>query len=152
MLNHGFSSVKAAAPRKFEIWDSGAATFSWSTRATIADAVARILLRPEQTANNYIYVSTFETNQLELLEALKRVTGSHDWDVSYVNSEDKIKQGKELLAEGKVMMGLMNIVCAFAFSGKFEADFAKTEKLANDILGLPQEDVAEVIRNWKSGI
>lgn len=94
MLNHGFSSVKAAAPRKFEIWDSGAATFSWSTRATIADAVARILLRPEQRANNYIYVSIFETNQLELLEALKRVTGSHDWDVNYANSEDKIKQGK----------------------------------------------------------
>jgi hypothetical protein len=49
------------------------------------------------------------------------------------------------------MMGLMNIVSAFASSGKFEADLAKTGKLADAILRLPQEDVAEVIRIWKNG-
>jgi hypothetical protein len=90
-------------------------------------------------------------DQLELLEALKQVTGSQDWDLTYVSSEDKFSEGKELLSEGKDMMGLMNIVCAFAFSDKFEADFRKTGKLANKILGLPQEDVAEVIEKWKNG-
>jgi hypothetical protein len=46
------------------------------------------------------------------LVAFKKITISDEWDISYVNSEDKIKQGKELLAQGKVMMGLMNIVSA----------------------------------------
>lgn len=151
MLNHGFGSVKAPPPRKFEIWDSGTSTFSMSTRTTIADAVARTLLHPQHTLNRYIYVSTFQTNQLDLLAAIKKVSGGDDWDLTYVNSTDKIDQGKKDLEEGKPFMGLMNIVCGFAFSGRFGADFAKSGKLANEMLGIPLEDVADVIAKWKAG-
>jgi hypothetical protein len=142
--------VKPPPPRKFEIWDSGTATFSMSTRTTIASAVARILLRPQQTLNRYIYVSTFQTNQIDLLAAIKKVSGDGDWDLTYVNSVDKINQGKKDLKAGNTMMGLMNIVCGFAFSGRFGADFAKSGKLANELLELPQEDVVDVISKWKA--
>jgi hypothetical protein len=151
MLNYGFGSVKAPPPRKFEIWDSGTATFSMSTRTTIADAVSQTLLHPQQTSNRYIYVSTFQTNQLGMLEAVKKVSGGDGWELTYVNSDEKIQEGKEYLKEGKTMMGLMNIVSGFAFSGKFEADFAKSGKLSNEMIGLPQEDVADVIAKWKAG-
>lgn len=143
--------MKATPPRKFEIWDSGTATFSMSTRPTIADAVSRALLHPQQTLNQYIYVSTFQTNQFLLLDAIKKVSGDEGWDITYVSSAEKIEEGKQYLKEGKTMMGLMNIVCGFAFSGRFEADFAKSGKLANEIIGHPQEDVADVIAKWKAG-
>jgi hypothetical protein len=58
-LSFGFNGHDVAK-HKATIWDSGDDKFSAATRATIARAVSAVLANPKETANQFLYVSSFQ--------------------------------------------------------------------------------------------
>ena len=119
--------------------------FSTTTRATIGKAVAAVLAKPTETANQYLYVSSFEITMNEFVASLKKVTGVDQWDIEHVNGEEQISKGRELLAQGKIWPGLGKLAMAVAVLDGMGNDFATDEKLANEMLGLPKENLDEVV-------
>jgi hypothetical protein len=59
--------------------------------------------------------------------------------------DEQIEQGKDLLAQGKMWPGMGKLALAATVTGGSENDFALDEKLANEMLGLPRENLGEVV-------
>jgi hypothetical protein len=133
------------AKHKATIWDSGAVKFSTTTRTTIGKAVVAVLANPVETANQYLYVSSFQITMNEFVASLKKATGVDEWDIEHVEGEGQIQLGRELLAQGKLWPGAGKLALAANVIGGMGNDFAMDEKLANEMLGLPKEDLDEVV-------
>lgn len=135
------------AAKEATIWDSGNGRFSCSSRANIAKAVAAVLLNPDKTANKYIYTSSFEVTQNEILQSLeKQTTGGQPWKVHPVTSEDQIKSGREAMAKGD-FVGTGKLALAASYAGTYGGNFMEEGKLANEELGIPREDLDEVVKS-----
>jgi hypothetical protein len=81
----------------------------------------------------------------EFVASLKKATGVDDWDIEHVKGDEQIEQGKELLAQGKMWPGMGKLALAATVTGGLRNDFATDEKLANEMLGLPRENLGEVV-------
>lgn len=142
-LKNGFMGYKLA-DHETTIWDSGHARFSCSTTPNIARAVMQVLLHPNETANKYIYTSSFEITQSEILASLEKITGGKAWSVTHVTSEDQIKAGREAMAVGD-FVGSGKLALAASYRGIYGADFEKEGKLANAMLGVPKENLDDFL-------
>ena len=133
------------AKRKATIWDSGDKVFSTTTRATIGKAVTAVLVHPAETANQYLYVSSFQITMNQFVASLKKATGVEEWEIEHVKGAEQIELGREMMAQGQTWPGLGKLAMAVTVMGGMGNDFATDEKLANEMLGLPQEDLDEVV-------
>lgn len=118
--------------------------FSTSTRAFTADAIVAVLKHPAQTANKLVYVSSFETTANKVLASLEKTTGQK-FEIERVKSDEMIVQGREELKAGNMYGGMAKLLLSCTHKGGLGNDFAKEESLANDMLGLPQEDLDAVL-------
>jgi hypothetical protein len=143
---HSWLSVRVyghdVTKHKTIIWGSGDEKFSTTTRATIAKAV---LANPKETANQFLYVSSFEITMNEFVASLKKATGVNGWDIEHIKGDEQIEQSKDLLAQGKMWPGMGKLALAATVTGGLGNDFATDEKLANEMLGLPRENLDEVV-------
>ncbi len=138
--------------QKATIWDSGEIRFSVTTHPRVAASVVQVFSRVKETANKYLYISSFETSMNEILASLEKATGGQKWEVTHVSSEEEIIHGREALLRGD-FMGAGKLALAASFKGGLGADFASEETLANEMIGLPKEDldivIAEVAKSAK---
>ncbi|KAI0901337.1 NAD(P)-binding protein [Annulohypoxylon nitens] len=122
-------------------------------------AVAKLLslpIEPEKAGgpslssykNKFIYVSSFLVSQKDMFASVLRVTSTKesDWTVKY---EDSTKRYQE--AKGKVFGGDRTAFPTLLYSRIFYKDGvgnfeAQRGGLANDILGLPKEDLDEATK------
>ena len=125
------------------IWDDGHGKFSCSHRRTIGATVAAILKQPAKSKNRYVYTSSFETSQKEILASLERNTGNR-WKVVSVTSDQMIAEGREGLAKGH-FISAGKLALAASYSGKYGGDFASMGKLANDEFGIHRESLDEIV-------
>jgi hypothetical protein len=61
------------AKHQATIWDSGDVKFSTTTRTMIGKAFVAVLDNPVETANQYLYVSSFQITMNEFVASLKKV-------------------------------------------------------------------------------
>ncbi|KAI1099215.1 NmrA-like family protein [Jackrogersella minutella] len=125
------------------IWDDGNQRFSSSTRASIAKAVSGVLKHPKDTTNQYVFVSSFETSMNELLSALEKAQGAK-YSISHTTAGEEVADGKAMLAKGDFMKSHKLLLAANLLPG-YGNNFAEEEKLWNDILGVPQEDIDDAV-------
>ncbi|KAJ6006332.1 isoflavone reductase family protein [Penicillium sp. IBT 35674x] len=127
------------------IYDSGDKPWSTSTLGTASAAVVKVLLKPDETANRPIYVASFTVSQRQVLEVLEEATGT-TWEVQRMSSEHALNKAAELdtkdYSDGLKLLILMLLYADDADRG---ADFKKDGLLCNELLGLPEEDLTEVI-------
>jgi hypothetical protein len=111
----------------------------------LGDAVISVLKRPEATANQYLYVSSVETSQREVLAAFERATAS-SWTVVNTTTKAEVDEATKKLGQGD-FSGALTLVRATAFSNLpgLGANYAKVRTLANDLLALKKETVQETI-------
>ena len=130
--------------KRVTIYDSGDTKWSTSTLGTASAAVAKVLLKPEETINKPIFVASFTVSQREVLAALEKSTGSA-WKVNTISSADALKKATELddkdYSDGLKLLVLMLLYADDADRG---ANFEKFG-LSNKLLGLPEENLEEVI-------
>ncbi|KAL2859204.1 hypothetical protein BJX68DRAFT_261649 [Aspergillus pseudodeflectus] len=143
-LANGFLGYDIAA-RTATIWDSGDSKFTMTNQKQLGDALISVLERPQATANQYLYVSSVETSQREVLAAFERATSS-SWTVVNTTTEAEVADGTKKLGQGD-FSGALTLVRATAYSNLpgLGANYAKDRKLANDLLGLQEESVQETI-------
>lgn len=140
-LETGFLGIDIKS-KTATIWDSGETVFTATNVAQIGKAVTRVLQKPEETANRYVYVSSVQTSQKEILDSIERVTGEK-WNVVNVNSESKIKELKGKLENGDYS-GIFTLVSAAIAA----VPLGNLEKagLNNDLVGLEKESLDETVR------
>ncbi|KAF5632436.1 uncharacterized protein FTJAE_7546 [Fusarium tjaetaba] len=150
--------------RKATLFDNGEAKINTSTLAQFGRAAAAIASLKElpddeddksstivHFCNKPVYLSSFYVSQKDILRSIQRVTNTTDadWEITYESSADRIENGKAMGRSGNIM-GLVQAYYSFIFSP--EGQKLKTQdKLHNELLGLPEEDLDEVVKDCVEG-
>lgn len=128
------------------IWGSGDQRWSTTNVETVGKSVVGVLERPAETKNRFVWVESFSTSQNDVVAALEKTTGKR-WQVNKVKTADQIKTGNELVAKGESAgIALLIIGAIFTEDVDTGADFSKSRKIDNDLLGLPKEDLQTTIQ------
>lgn len=127
--------------RKAYILDGGDIKFSGSNLDFIAEAVIRILERPNETANKLLYVHSHYVTQNEILKVLEEVTGA-EWEKIHQSSEQELKKERPKMLNGD-RDAQEEVVAVW---GIVAADWSKREGFANDLLGLKMLSLEETVR------
>ena len=114
--------------------------FNTSTVARVAAGIAKMLSLPASTVdenfgNGFLYVSSFLLTQPEIFLAVLRATGTGEgeWQIE-----------RKSVGEYAVPEGDLNLVLVETYR---EAGGDYTGKLCNEMLGLEQEDLDEVVKS-----
>jgi hypothetical protein len=136
------------------LYGDGTAIQNTSTFPQVGRAVASLLSRPihaegpsiDKFKNGPLYITSFVINQLDMLESVLRVTGTtkDDWKITKVAAEERLTEGIEIMKTGD-FKGFAQALYARGF---FPDDLSKlhTERLSNEELGLPKEDLDEATK------
>lgn len=100
-------------------------------------------MNPAETANQVIYISDFATSQVELLEAIERISGQQ-WTVKSVASETIIAREKHNFDAGNNMAVYKLIEMGFV-TGKYGGWLEEKEKIWNGVLKLPRNTLDDVV-------
>ncbi|OKL57984.1 hypothetical protein UA08_06859 [Talaromyces atroroseus] len=132
--------------RTATIWDGGHKKFTLVNEKELGDAIIGVLKRPQETANQYLYISSVETSQKEILSCLEEETASK-WTVIDTTTDKEISDGVKKLSVGD-FSGALTLVrgTSFADVPGLRANYATDEKLANSLLGLKPESVKETVK------
>ncbi|TFB02992.1 Isoflavone reductase-like protein [Trichoderma ghanense] len=143
-LRNGFLEYDLAN-KTATIWDGGDKKFTLTNEKDLGKAVASVLQNPEQTANKYLFVSSVETTQNEILAALEFVTGTK-WTVNNTTTEEQVHAAVQKLGAGD-FSGAYALVRATAYSCTpgLKSNYATDEVLSNGLLGLEPASVAETV-------
>lgn len=98
----------------------------------------------EDFKDKFLYFSSFCVSQREMLESVLRVTGTKagDWKITNEGSVERYKKGIEMMQQGD-MVGFAQMMYTRVFYQDGSGNFTKSRGLANDVLGLPKEDMDE---------
>ncbi|EDP89873.1 hypothetical protein HBI56_202180 [Parastagonospora nodorum] len=136
------------ADKTVTLYDDGTAIFSTTNLHTVGLGLVKALEKPEETKNQYVYISSFDTSQNELLALTEKITGSK-WTVKHVAVKDHVEQGRAKLQKGD-FSGIVELLQATSFSkdqlGRFDQAPAWNEKL-----GLPKDDLEKSLRGVFEG-
>ncbi|PTB65733.1 NAD(P)-binding protein [Trichoderma citrinoviride] len=128
------------------IWDGGNKRFTLTNEKDLGKAVASVLQNAEETANKYLFVSSVETSQNEILAALEHATGAK-WTVNNTTTKEQVDAAIQKLSAGD-FSGAYALVRATSYSCTpgLKSNYATDEDLSNDLLGLKPTSVAETVK------
>jgi len=141
--------------KKATLFDDGTTYISSSTLSQCGRAFAALLSLPESSAtpslsdwkNKPLYTASFRVNQRDILDSIHRVQGTtdKDWDIRYEPSAKRVADGCMAMRKGDYT-GFAKAMYSRAFYPAADADFESRHGLANEVLGLPKEDLDEVTK------
>ncbi|KAF2256210.1 NAD(P)-binding protein [Trematosphaeria pertusa] len=129
------------AGRKAYILDGGDIKFSASNLSFIANAVVRVLEKPDETQNRILYVHGLYVTQNEVLAALEKATGN-TWEKIPQSSEEELAKERPKMAAGD-KEAVEEIVAVW---GIVASDWKQRKGFANEMLGLREDDLEETVR------
>jgi len=131
------------------ILNGGNQRFSSSNLSQIGNAVVAVLSKPEETANQFLYIDSFTATQNEILAEFEKATGEK-WKVTESTTENAKAEGQALFAKGD-FSGLLLLVKVLTFDEAYGNDFTKVATLSNEKLGLPKQDLASTVATVVAG-
>ena len=146
-LKVGFLGLNASS-KTATLIDGGNATFSSTNLRQIGLSLIKILEKAAETKNTYVYVSSFQTSQKEILAAAEKITGEK-WTVKDITSKGLIDLGNEKLKK-QDFSGLPDLIRGAVFGSAGLGDSAPAG-LWDDKLGLQKEDFEESVKLGLSG-
>jgi len=138
--------------RTVTFFDDGKTAINVTTWRQCGRALAALLSFPEsgtspsisEWKNKPFYFSSFRVSQRDMLDSIHRVTGTtdKDWKITY---EPTSQRYKDALAEMQTdrMKGFVKAMYTRVFYPNGDGDYESSRGLANDVLGLPKEDLDE---------
>lgn len=154
----GFDWTKAKGERGGEVtfMSGGETKMCTSTFEQVGRAMAALLSLPirgepgrslDSFANQWVYISSFRVSQRDMLDSILRVTGdqSNDWTIKHEDAQTRYEEGQAEMKNpestpGERQLGFAKqLYSRFFYPGKGANDFE--DKLSNDVLGLPKEDL-----------
>ncbi|KAK5119883.1 hypothetical protein LTR85_007209 [Meristemomyces frigidus] len=147
------------ANRAVTFFDQGETKMGISTWPQIGRAVAALLSMPvkpedgdsdrclERFRNSQVYVNSFTVSQRDMLESVLRVTGTKesDWKITKELAVTRYTEGLAAMQKGD-REGFGRVMYSRVFFADDSGDFEKTKGTANEMLGLPKEDIDEATR------
>lgn len=147
------------ANRAVTLFDEGETKISTSTWPQVGRAVASLLSLPiqpegqdkdrclERFKNKQVYISSFTVSQKDMLDSVLRVTQTslEDWKVTKEPVKKRYTEGIEAMQKGD-MTGFVKMMYTRVFYPDECGNHEKTRGLANDLLGLPKEDLDEATK------
>ena len=141
--------------RELTFFDDGNTRINVSTWDQCGRAVAAFLSLPESGAspciadwkNKPLYISSFRVSQRDMLDSLNRVLGTteKDWKIDSEPTDKRYERGMKEMKNGN-QSGFATALYARAFYPSKNGDFESKHGLANDTLGLPNEDLDEATK------
>lgn len=129
--------------RKVRIFDGGDIKWSTTTLETIGRATVEIIKKEGETRNRMLYIQSFSITQNEVLKSVEKAMGQK-WQVEHVRSEDFITQTKAVMdkdpEDADAVEQMVSVV------GIVDADWTGKPDFANDLLGLDDENLDEVVQ------
>ncbi|TFA99693.1 hypothetical protein CCMA1212_008606 [Trichoderma ghanense] len=116
------------------IIDSGDKPYAATNVSFIAETVAAILKKPEQTANKYLSVFSFVTTQNEVLKVFEEESGSK-FQITHVKGSDLIQAANESVAKGDYPNSLIPYV-QYTFLADESGDPVDISKSDGNLLGV----------------
>ncbi|KAL9114980.1 MAG: hypothetical protein Q9227_001223 [Pyrenula ochraceoflavens] len=144
--------------KEVTFYDDGNTKLNTSTLFQTGRAVASLLSLPilpkdendtsvtlDSFRNKSCYVSSFFISQKDMFESVLRVTGDkrEDWTIKYEPSNERFERGKEIMKTGD-RSGFGMLLYARVLYPDGSGDF--NDKLDNDKLGLPKDDLDEMTK------
>ncbi|UNI13407.1 hypothetical protein JDV02_000155 [Purpureocillium takamizusanense] len=141
--------------RSVTIFDDGRTKNSTSTLAQVGRAVAKVLSLKELPDDEKdksltlaafldkgVYVTSFVVSQNDMLESVKRVTGTADadWTITHESTKQRYDEGLAQVQAGN-MAGFAKMLYGRAFFPGDASDMSA--KAQNELLGLPEESLDE---------
>lgn len=141
----GFGGWNVPA-RTVTIFDGGDIPFEATNIYQVGKALAKCLVYPKLSKNQYVYINSFTTTQNEVLKALEQVTGE-----KFTRSEGTVDElwndGAAKVKEGQGL-GVLGMIAGAIYGKGHLAQFSSTKGLWNEKLGLPQEDVIKFLQKY----
>lgn len=149
----GFDLVE----KKVTFFDDGKTLINTSTWEQCGRAVAGFLSLKELPEDEHdtepsmsgwrnkpLYISSFLVSQRDILDSLHRVMGTSDadWEIEHEKSVDRYQRALGLMKDGYPMGWAMAMYVRTFYPGG-HGNFEKRHGLANEVLGLPVEDLDE---------
>lgn len=129
--------------------DGGDRAFTATNLSQVGNAVVSVLSKPEETANQFLYIESFTTTQNSILAELEKAT-EKKWEVTESTTEAAAKEGTEFFSKGD-MSGLMLLLKTIMLGEGYGSDFTKDASLDNEKLGLPKQGLAETVAALAAG-
>ena len=128
------------------IWDEGNKSFTLTNQKALGEAVASALVHPDETKNQFLFIASVETTQKDILAALEEESGVK-WTVNETTTDIQVTEAVKKLAAGD-FSGAFSLVRATVYGNTpgLHSNYAKEEKLGNDVLGLHLETVSNVVK------
>lgn len=130
--------------RQARIYGTGDEVWTGTTVDTIGLAVARLLRKPQDVRNRFIYIYSVRTTQNEILSALESITAS-TWSVQNLKWEEEMPTGRKLLENGN-RAGVVPLILSYFFRSGMGADYVNDVKADNALLGLLTQNIEEIVR------
>ena len=141
--------------RKVTFFDDGNTRINVSTWQQCGRALAALLSFPESGAspaisqwkNKPFYIASFRVCQRDMLDSLHRVIGTtdKDWEITHEPTGQRYKNGINEMQKG-AMTGFAKAMYSRNFFPNGDGDFESSRGLANDLIGLPKEDLDEATK------
>jgi hypothetical protein len=97
--------------------------------------------------NKPLYIASFKVSQRDMLDSIHRLTRTtdKDWEIDFEPSDERYENGKAEMQKG-IRTGFAKAMYARIFFTNGDGDYESKWGLANDLLGLPKEDLDEATR------
>ena len=125
--------------------------FSTTLIPKVGLAIARILSLPisklDTFKNKFVYISSFRTNQREILDAVQTVTQTTDadWKIEQADARKYLDEGLELMDKGEFFAGLIRRLYGILFVEGLGSDYVPKRRLENELLGLGHDDLVQAV-------
>jgi nucleoside-diphosphate-sugar epimerase len=131
--------------KKFVFWDDGEGWISTTTEENTALALVNALTKKwDETRNRIVYLSDFAITQKMLLEAIERISGEKFATETIITTEF-IKE-KQAAVEAGDPYAVYGLIETGFVTGKFGGHVEKEGEVMNELLGLPQKTLDEVVK------
>lgn len=125
-------------------YDSGEQHYEATNVGRIAEAVVKILERPQLTKNEYVFVHSFNVKPNQVLAEIERVTGNVKWKVEQVNLENMYKVGRQTMSNTELNSGAAMCIHALLMGYRSDLGLNDWNEKAQEWgqkLGLEDEDL-----------
>jgi uncharacterized protein YbjT (DUF2867 family) len=133
------------ASKTATIFDNGTATFGATNLHSIALALVKVLEKPDESKNQYVFVSGFQTSQKQILEAAEKIMGEK-WTVNNKTARELVEGAHAKIHTGDYAAGVPMLIQGSLFGAEAELCNYESEGLWNEKLGLPKDDLEKSIR------
>ena len=152
---YGIDSLKHEAV----LFDEGETKITTTTWPQVGRGVAALLGLPTQPEggntehclehfkNKHVYIGSFTVSQKDMLDSAVRVTGTklEDWKITKEPAKQRYYGGLEAMKTGD-RSGFAKQMYTRVFYPDDSGNHEKTRGLANELLGLPKEDLDEATK------